>query len=44
MKQNSTTKYLKFLKTVMNLAVMNGYIPYNKLNQYKVEREPVEMD
>ena len=44
MKQNSTTKYLKFLKTVMNLAVMNGYIPYNKLNQYKVEREPVEME
>ena len=43
-KQNSTTKHLKFLQKIMNLAVMNGYIPYNKLSQYKVEREPVEME
>ena len=28
MKQNSATKHLKFLQKIMNIAVMNGYIPY----------------
>lgn len=44
MKQNSATKHLKFLQKVMNIAVMNGYIPYNTLSMYKVVREPVEME
>ena len=44
MKQNSATKHLKFLQKVMNIAVMNGYIPYNTLSMYKVVREPVNME
>ena len=43
MKQNTTTKHLKFLQKVMNIAVMNGYIPYSILGMYKVSREPVHM-
>jgi len=38
MKQNTTVKHLKFLKKIVNDAVANGYIPYNKLNPYKVEK------
>ena len=41
MKQNTTTKHLKFLKKIVNDAVANGYIPYNKLAPYKVVREMV---
>lgn len=44
MKQNSATKHLKFLQKIMNIAVMNGYIPYNTLSMYKVVREPVNME
>ena len=44
MKQNSATKHLKFLQKVMNIAVMNGYIPYSVLGMYKVVREPVNME
>ena len=44
MKQNTTTKHLKFLQKVMNIAVMNGYIPYSVLGMYKVVREPVNME
>ena len=44
MQQNTTTKYLKFLQKIMNLAVMNGYISYNTLSMYKVVREPVTPD
>ena len=44
MSQNSSTKHLKFLKKLLNLAVSNSYIPCNPVNAYKVEREPVEMD
>jgi integrase len=44
MKQNSATKHLKFLQKIMNIAVMNGYIPYNTLSMYKVVREPVKME
>ena len=44
MAQNTSTKHLKFLKSIMNLAVANGYIQYNVLNSYKVEREPVDID
>ena len=44
MKQNTTSKHLKFLKKIVNLAVANCYIAYNPLNIYKVEREPVDVD
>ena len=44
MAQNTSTKHLKFLKSIMNMAVSNGYIQYNVLNSYKVEREPVDID
>lgn len=44
MQQNTTTKHLKFLKKLLNVAVANNYIGFNPLNAYKVEREPVEMD
>lgn len=44
MGQNSSTKHLKFLKKLLNLAVSNSYISYNPVNSYKVEREPVEID
>lgn len=42
--QNTCTKHLKFLKSMMSLAVSNGYIQYNILSAYKIEREPVEID
>ena len=44
MKQNTATKHLKFLQKVMNIAVMNGYIPYSVLGMYKVVRESVNME
>lgn len=44
MGQNSSTKHLKFLKKLLNLAVSNSYISYNPVSAYKVEREPVEID
>ena len=44
MSQNTSSKHLKFLKQIMNLAVANNYIQYNMINAYKVEREPVEID
>ena len=44
MRQNSTTKHLKFLKKLLNFAVANSYVTYNAVNAYKVEREPVEID
>lgn len=44
MGQNSSTKHLKFLKKLLNLAVSNSYISYNPVNAYKIEREPVEID
>lgn len=43
-RQNTSAKHLKFLKQLMNIAVANGYIQFNPLNIYKVEREPVEID
>lgn len=43
-RQNSCSKHLKFLKQLMNISVANGYIQFNPLNIYKVEREPVEID
>lgn len=42
--QNTSTNYLKFLKTLLNWSVANGFLLYNTLNLYKVEREPVEID
>ena len=42
--QNSCSKHLKFLKQLMNIAVANGYIQFNPLNIYKVEREHVDID
>ena len=44
MAQNSSTKHLKLLKKIINLAVANSYITYNPFATYKVEREPVEID
>ena len=44
MRQNTTTKHLKFLKKIVNDSVARGYIPANKLATYRVERiatEPV---
>lgn len=44
MKQNTTINHLMFLKKVMNIAVMNGYVPYNSLTHYRIERERVDME
>lgn len=44
MGQNTSSKHLKFLKSLMSLAVANGYIQYNLIQPYKVEREPVDID
>lgn len=44
MGQNSSTKHLKFLKKLLNLAVSNSYISNNPVNAYKIERIPVEID
>ena len=44
MAQNTCTKHLKFLKSIMNMAASNGYIQYNMVASYKVERKPVEPD
>lgn len=44
MGQNSSTKHLKFLKKLLNLAVSNSYISNNPVNAYKIERTPVEID
>lgn len=44
MAQNTSTKHLKFLKSIIRNAVSNGYIPYSTLSSYKVEREPVDID
>ena len=44
MAQNSSTKHLKLLKKIINLAVANSYIATNPFITYKVEREPVEID
>lgn len=44
MAQNSSTKHLKLLKKIINLAVANSYITFNPFTTYKVEREPVEID
>lgn len=44
MAQNTSTKHLKYLKAIMNAAVSNSYIQYNKLTAYRIEREPVEPD
>lgn len=44
MAQNSSTKHLKLLKKIINLAVANSYMTTNPFITYKVEREPVEID
>lgn len=44
MAQNSSTKHLKLLKKIVNLAVANSYMATNPFITYKVEREPVEID
>lgn len=44
MAQNSSTKHLKLLKKIINLAVANSYMPTNPFITYKIEREPVEID
>ena len=44
MSQNTCTKHLKFLKAIVNNAVLNNYIQYNLIAGYKIEREPVDID
>ena len=44
MAQNSSTKHLKLLKKIVNLAVANSYMVTNPFITYKIEREPVEID
>lgn len=44
MAQNSSTKHLKLLKKIINVAVANSYMTFNPFMTYKVEREPVEID
>lgn len=44
MAQNSSTKHLKLLKKIINLAVANSYIAFNPFATYKVLREPVEIE
>jgi integrase len=44
MAQNSSTKHLKLLKKIINVAVTNSYMTFNPFMTYKVEREPVEID
>lgn len=44
MAQNSSTKHLKLLKRIVNLAVANSYMTTNPFITYKIEREPVEID
>lgn len=44
MAQNSSTKHLKLLKKIINLAVANSYLTVNPFITYKIEREPVEID
>ena len=44
MAQNSSTKHLKLLKKIINLAIANSYMATKPFITYKVEREPVEID
>lgn len=44
MAQNSSTKHLKLLKKIINVAVANSYMTFNPFMTYKVEREPGEID
>lgn len=44
MSQNSSTKHLKLLKKIINMAIANSYMTFNPFLTYKVEREPVEID
>ena len=44
MSQNSSTKHLKLLKKIINIAIANSYMTFNPFLTYKVEREPVEID
>jgi integrase len=44
MSQNSTTKHIKLLKKIINLAVANSYMTFNPFSTYKVERTTVEIE
>lgn len=44
MSQNTCTKHLKYLKMIINQAVLNNYISYNLIAGYKIEREPIDID
>lgn len=44
MVQNTCAKHLKYLKSILGMAVANNYIQYNILSSYKIEREPVDID
>ena len=44
MAQNTCTKHLKYLKSIIALAVSSNYISYNMFANYKIERKPVDID
>lgn len=44
MAQNTCTKHLKYLKAIINRAVLNNYVSYNLIANYKIEKEPVDID
>ena len=44
MAQNSSTKHLKLLKKIINVAIANSYMVFNPFATYKIEREPVDID
>lgn len=44
MKQNSSTKHIKLLKKIINIAIANSDITFNPFGTYKAERDPVEID
>ena len=44
MQQNSSSKHLKLLKKIVNIATANSYMTFNPFAPYKVERTPVEIE
>lgn len=44
MAQNSSTKHLRMLKKIANLAVANSYMTANPFTTFKIEKEPVDVD
>lgn len=44
MAQNTSTKHLRMLKKIANLAVANSYMAANPFTTFKIEKEPVDID